>query len=223
MEHFVYNSPEFKNYLKKESHVRGEIKFLQSIVEKGMKVIDIGANIGITTVIIAKKIGAKGKVYSFEPVTRYFNVLKKNLSSNKLKNIEILKLAVSNQVGRTNFYDNGDASSVVPQRGIKKFEVSTTTIDIFLEQKRMKKIDLINMDCEGGELLVLKGAKETLRRNKIKIFCEIHHDFLNRLHQSVQDIVKYLKGINFKVHSVRLDDLSLRNNFRNCEYIYAYN
>lgn len=223
MEHFVYNSPEFKNYLKKESHVRGEIKFLQSIVKKGMKVIDIGANIGITTVIIAKRIGARGKVYSFEPVTRYFNILKKNLSSNNLKNVEILKLAVSNQVGRTNFYENGGASSVVPPRGIKKFEVGTTTVDVFLEQKIVKKIDLINMDCEGSELLVLKGAKETLRRNKIKIFCEIHHDFLNRLHQSVQDIVKYLKGINFKVHSIRLDDLGLRNNFRNCEYIYAYN
>ena len=89
-------------------------------------------------------------------------------------------------------------------------------------QKRAGKIHLINMDCEGSELLVLKGAEKTLRRNKVEIFCEIHHDFLNRLGQSIRDITKYLKGLNFKAHTVSLDDLSMGDNFGNCEYIYAH-
>ena len=42
-----------------------------------MKVIDIGANIGITTVAVAKKMGRKAKLYSFEPTPEYFNILSK--------------------------------------------------------------------------------------------------------------------------------------------------
>ena len=53
IEFFLYYSPGFKNFLKDNPHERGEAKFLESIVEEGMNVIDIGANIGITTVAIA--------------------------------------------------------------------------------------------------------------------------------------------------------------------------
>ena len=79
------------------------------------------------------------------------------------------------------------------------------------------------MDCEGSELLVLKGAEKTLRENKVKIFCEIHHGFLEQLGQSVQDIVKYLQSLDFQVYSVSLNDLSLGKELDKSEYIYAHN
>jgi hypothetical protein len=82
-------------------------------------------------------------------------------------------------------------------------------------------MDLINMDYEDSELLVLRGAKETLSKNKVKIFCEIHHDFLKQLGQSIEDIVQYLQGLEFQVQIVSLNDLKTGNNFENCEYIYA--
>lgn len=79
------------------------------------------------------------------------------------------------------------------------------------------------MDCEGSELLVLKGAEKTLKKNKIKIFCEIHHDYLSHFGQSAQDIVNYLKKLGFQVYSVSLNDLNLGKEFYKCEYIYAHN
>jgi len=75
MQFFIYNSPAFKNFLENHPHERGEVKFLESIVEEGMNVIDIGANIGITTVAIAKKIGKGGRLYSFEPLPEYSHIL----------------------------------------------------------------------------------------------------------------------------------------------------
>jgi len=223
MELFLYGSPAFGNFLKDNPHERGEIKFLESIAEEGMNVINIGANIGITTVAVAKKIGRRGKLYSFEPLPQYFDTLNKNISSNRLENVEAYELAVTDQVGRAPFYQKGLSSGIVFEEGAKRFEVSTTTIDRFLIGEKIERIDLINMDCEGSELLVLKGAKETLRKNKVKIFCEIHHDFLKQLGQSVQELVQYLQGLEFQVQSVSLDDLEVGNNFENCEYIYATN
>ena len=223
MELFLYDSPAFKNFLKDNPHERGEIKFLESIVKEGMTVIDIGANIGITTVAVAKKIGRRGKLYSFEPTPEYFDILKENISSNGLENVKAYELAVTDQVGRVDFYHKGLSSGIVFEGGAKKFNISATTIDRFLSEEKMERIDLINMDCEGSELLVLEGAKETLRENKIKIFCEVHHDFLKQLGQSVEELVQYLQGLEFQVQSVSLDDLKMGNNFEKCEYIYAHN
>jgi len=223
IELFLYDSPGFKNFLKDNSHERGEVKFLESIVKEGMNAIDIGANVGITTVTVARKIGRRGKLYSFEPTPEYFNILKENISSNGLENVKVYELAVTDQVGRAPFSQKELSSGIVFEEGAKKFEVSTTSIDRFLSEEKIERIDLINMDCEGSELLVLKGAKETLQKNKVKIFCEIHHDFLKQLGQSVEDLVQYLQGLEFQVQSVSLDDLKMGNNFEKCEYIYAHN
>jgi FkbM family methyltransferase len=156
-------------------------------------------------------------------VPEYFNILKDNVSSNGLENVKVYELAVTDQVGRAPFYQKELSSGIVFEEGAKKFEVPTTTIDKFLNKERIGRIDLIHMDCEGSELLVLRGAEETLSKNKVKIFCEIHHDFLKQLGQSVEDIVQYLQGLEFQVQSISLNDLKVGNNFENCEYIYATN
>jgi len=223
MQLFLYDSPAFKNFLKDNPHEAGEVKYLESIAKEGMNVIDIGANIGITTVAISKRIGRRGKLYSFEPTPEYFNVLQDNVSSNGLENVEVYELAVTDKAGRVPFYQKGLSSGIIFEEGAKKFEFPTTTIDKFLNKEKIGRIDLINMDCEGSELLALRGAEESLSKNKVKIFCEIHHDFLKQLGQSVEDIVQYLQGLEFKVQSVSLNDLKVGNNFENCEYIYATN
>jgi FkbM family methyltransferase len=223
MDFFLYNSPDFKNFLEDNPHERGEVKFLETIVEEGMNVIDIGGNIGITTVTIARKIGRRGKLYSFEPIPEYFNILKKNISSNRLENARVHELAVTDQVGRARLYQKELSSRIVFEEGAKKFNVSTTTIDRFLDEEKIERIDLINMDCEGSELLVLKGARETLRKNKVKIFCEIHHDFLKQLGQSVEDVIEYLQSLEFQLQSVSLNDLKMGKNFETCDYVYAQN
>jgi len=222
LEFFIYDSPGFKRFLRDNPHENGEVKFLESVLEEGMNAIDIGGYIGVTTVVIAKKIGKRGKLYSFEPVPEYFNILNKNISSNGLKNVKIYQLAVSDQIGMANFYKNNASSSTVPQAGFHKSRVNATTIDAFLQDINVKRIDLINMDCEGSELFVLKGAEKTLRRNKVKIFCEIHHPLLRNLGLSVHDLVEYLRELRLQVHSVSLDDLTRDDNFEECDYIYAY-
>ena len=222
MEFFLYDSLAFQDFLKANPHEGAEVELLKSIAKEGMTVIDVGANIGITTVAIAKKIGGKGKVYAFEPLPGYFDVLKKNLSANGLKNAKAFELALVDRVGRIDFYENELSSSIVSRGSTKKTIVSATILDNFLSEQNVERIDLISMDCEGSELLALKGAERTLRKNKVKIFCEIHPDALEELGQSVGDIVEYLQRLGLEVHSVSLDDLKIGNTFESCDYIYAY-
>jgi len=219
MKYFIYNSPAFKAHLEGSSHEKGEVEFLRLMAEEGMKAIDIGVDAGITTVTIAKTVGERGKVYSFDPVSGHIGTLRKNLAVNGLGNVSILQMAVSDKVGTMDFY----GGSIIPKENVEKTSVKTTNLDTFLTKEKVERIDLINMDCEGSELLVLKGAEKTLRKNKVKIFCEIHHDFLKELGQSVQDIAEYLQNLDFQVFGVSLEDLSLKEEINKPEYIYAYN
>ena len=219
---FNYFSPDFKSFLRDNPHENGEIKFLESHLQKGMNAIDIGGYVGISTAVIAKSIGETGKLYSFEPVPEHFNILNKNISSNGLGNVKTYQKVISNHIGTINFYKNNASSSILSEQGNYEFQVNTITIDAFLQKADVDRLDFINMDCEGSEIFALEGARQTLRNNEIKIFCEIHHSYLKRLDLSVQKLVEYLHKLKLQVHSVSLDDLTLGDNFENCDYIYAY-
>jgi FkbM family methyltransferase len=196
---------------------------LESIAGEGMNAIDIGANIGITSMALARKIGKAGKVYSFEPTPEYFNILRKNVRLNGLEDVvDVRQLAVTDQVGRACFYQKGLSTGIVPEEGAERFEVRTVNVDRFLNEEKIERIDLINMDCEGSELLALKGAIETLRRNEVMIFCEVHHDFLRQLGQSVEDVVEYLQSLEFQVQGISLNGLEVGSSLEKCDYVYAH-
>lgn len=223
IEVFLYDSPAFKSFLQDNPHERGETEFLESIAAEGMNAIDIGANIGITSMALARKIGKAGKVYSFEPTPEYFNILRKNVRLNGLEDVvNVRELAVTDQVGRACFYQKGLSTGIVPEEGAERFEVRTVNVDRFLNEEKIERIDLINMDCEGSELLALKGAIETLRRNEVMIFCEVHHDFLRQLGQSVEDVVEYLQSLEFQVQGISLNGLEVGSSLEKCDYVYAH-
>lgn len=223
MEYFLYDSQAFEAFLRDHPHEAAEVKFLQLIVKAGMKAIDVGAGIGITAVAMAKGVGEDGEVYAFEPHPRYFTILKENLSSNQLNNVKAFEVALTDRAGKIDFYQKELSSGIVFEEGAQKLEVASTTIDKFLSEQKAQGIDVIDMDCEGSELLVLRGAEKILRTNKVKIFCEIHHDFLRQLGQSVADIVEYLRKLGFEVHSVSQDELGTGDELDRPEYIYAQN
>jgi len=208
--------------LQSDPHHFGEVKFLQSIARPGMNALEVGAHDGVTTVTIAKAVGQTACVCVFEPVPEYFAALTENLSRNGVENVRPYQLAVTEQRGQRLFYKHGGGSGIVPEDGAEQITVKTTTIDDFLRDEGVDRINLINMDCEGSELLVLRGAEATLRKNQVQIFCEIHRDYLASLGQSVDDIVGYLEQLDFQVKPVLADDLSKDVGFGSCSHIYAW-
>jgi len=220
-ETLLQNQAALESFLKDHPHEAAEVAFLKSIVEPGMKVIDVGANIGVTSIAMAKQVGKKGRVYAFEPHPDYFEILKDNLSSHRLANVSTFELALADRTGKIDFYKKELSSGIVSAEGAQRLEAPCTSIDRFLDEHNPQGIDAINMDCEGSELLVLRGAEKTLRENRLKIFCEIHHDFLSQLGQSVSDIIAYLRNLGFDVHSVSSDELRIGEEFDRPEYIYG--
>jgi FkbM family methyltransferase len=221
-EPLAYGSRRFKEYLAAHAHVRGEVQFLRTIVREGMTAIDIGGHIGMATVTIAKGIGPTGMLHTFEPMPEYFDILRRNIAANGLSNVRTHCMAITDRAGECVLHSDGAATSIVPRPGgHTRFTAHTNTLDCFAMQQHMTGLDLLNLDCEGSELLVLRGGRAILTRNHPQVFVEVHHDMLSYFDHDVWDVVATFQGLGFTVRALRFDDMRLTENFASCEYVYA--
>ena len=151
-----------------------ETRLIKKTVKKGDVVIDIGANIGYYTLIMARNVGKKGKVYAFEPDPENFSLLKKNIKKNGYQNAVLVQKAVSDKNGEISLFlsdsNTGDHRIVDTKDGRNSVKVEMISIDDFLNDV---KINFIKMDIQGAEYFALKGMKETLKKsNNVKMFTE---------------------------------------------------
>jgi len=221
MDTFTYDEA-FKEELKKDLHPFGEVSFLESLAKPGMTAADVGANKGLTTVAIARKVGPIGRVYAFEPVPEYYRSFQANLSRNDIHNVKACRFALGDRIGRTDYYKDGGGSGIVPQDGAEKLSVEVTTLDAFAEEEGLSRVDLLSIDAEGSELLVLKGGERTLQSGPLKVFCEIHRGRLEALDQSLDQIVEWLEQRHFEVRPILVDDLNKEIGYDACTHIFAH-
>ncbi|MBA7708521.1 hypothetical protein ES703_117423 [subsurface metagenome] len=155
-------------------------------VEVGDFVIDGGSCWGDVTLFFAHGVGATGKVYSFEFVPENIEILAKNLHANKelALRVEVVQRALWSASGeRLSYSYNGPASRVSEGKvGELDRTITTVTIDDFVADQKIPKVDFIKMDIEGAELPALKGAKKTINNYKPKLAISVYHnlkDFVN--------------------------------------------
>lgn len=202
---------------------KSELVFIEKVLKKGDVFFDIGANIGLFSLVVSKKIGKKGKIYSFEPSSNIFERLCENININYIKNINPQKLALSNEKGKAKFtvsLDGYDAwnSLSKPSAG-KRFDyeiVETETLDGFIKKHNLKgKIFLIKLDVEGWEIPVIKGGLEALSDKDAPImmveFTEqnaINSGFsCKELYQLITDLGYKLYSYNSKKNHLSLEKL----------------
>jgi len=220
-ETFVYDSPSFQTQLRQDAHHYGEVTLLEAMAEPGMLVLELGANRGVTTVALARRVGPRGQVHAFEPVPEYYAALTENLRLNEVDNVRMHQFAVTDKESEISYYKHGEGSGIVQADDAEEILVGATSLDYFVAEQALDRVDLLNMDCEGAELLVLQAGKRTLQRHAHQVFCEIHHDYLSRLGQSVHDIVAYLLALGYQVAPVRVEALDEDVEAKDCTHICA--
>jgi len=143
-------------------------------IEKGDIVIDVGAQIGVFSILAAKKF--KAKVISFEPLKENYDILLKNIKINGLKNIIPVRKAICKKNGRAKLYideTNTGGHSIFLNRDKYEIVDCITLKDVFKEFD-IKKCNFLKLDCEGCEYeVVLESPKEVLEKID-KISMEFH-------------------------------------------------
>jgi len=181
------------------------IKLFHSILQEGMIVLDIGAHIGYYTLQTAVRVGCRGEVHAFEPVSNTFAYLKKNILLNKFTNVFINRYIVHDHRGSEKIFINDEnntgKSSVIKAYGNIDRRVETVeciTIDDYVSQKGLSNIDLVKIDVEGNELSVLKGMKQLLKtQNRLSIIVEIHKGHLLSQGLNPKYLYNLLKKFDF--------------------------
>lgn len=180
------------------------ISVIKKHVKEGMVVVDIGANIGLYSILLSRLVGEKGKVYAFEPDNEIYDILIENLKLSKCFNVEVCRKALSDKnstVVLTRPEDNsGDAFNFIKEvtDNSSPNTLQTETLDSFLNDRLISEIDFIKIDVEGAELLCLRGAQKTLLKStSISIVSECYEKFLQRFNHKVSDLLIYMNNLGY--------------------------
>jgi FkbM family methyltransferase len=134
--------------------------------------IDVGANVGLYSLLAARWVGASGRVFSFEPSEREFRHLTAHLQLNRLENVVAIRRAVVDRCGSIELrvaefphagHNTTNKTFVYSDVVSSHSEVvEGTTLDHFAAEAGLDRVDLVKVDVEGGEQSVLAGAARLL-------------------------------------------------------------
>lgn len=162
-------------------------------IDDGDVLLDCGACWGDSALYFANKVGNAGHVYSFEFIPENIDVFKKNiaLNENVSNRLTIVQNALGAESGKVLSFSNNGPGSKVGINEQDSIKVESITIDDFVAQNSINKIDFIKMDIEGSELPALKGAVNVLKKYKPKLAISIYHSL-----DDFVDIPLFLNSLN---------------------------
>ena len=143
-----------------------ETQLLPQLVKPGMRVVDVGANIGYYTLLLARLVGPNGEVIAFEPDLNNYRLLTKNAARNHFASITAVNKAVADYNGRARLFINkghrGDHRIYAGNEPRAAVAIEATTLDAYLAGSA---IDVVKMDIQGAEMLAFKGMAATIALN----------------------------------------------------------
>ncbi len=185
--------------------------FFQEKVTPGSIVFDVGANVGFYTLLASVLVGDTGRVFAFEPVSRNLLYLKEHLRLNRVTNVTIIEVAVSDRCGVASFVE-GPMTATGHLSGEGQLRVQTASLDELVSGGCIPVPDFIKIDVEGAEMLVLSGAKSVLETARPAIFLATHGDEVHRLCCGLLRSSGYVLGTIGGERMGRADEL-----FASCE------
>lgn len=140
---------------------RADEKFIDEYLRPGDVFLDVGANIGTSTLVAAAIVGKSGKVYSVEAHPRIYQYLRANVALNSFYHVQLFNAAVGNTEGTVQFSDkySDTMNHVVADNGIR---VPLRTLNQLLSGDELTSIELLKIDVEGYEKFVIQGASSVL-------------------------------------------------------------
>ena len=234
------------NYTLQHSFEKEILKILKN--EKKLVIFDVGCYRGIFTKTMLNLV--KKRKYKFYLFDINKNVKKYITNLLKLRNVYYNEIALSNKNGIANYYYNsfcesaGSSLSSIVKNDAKwnfsrklifkilfqsskdfiKYQVSTITLDNFIKKNEIQSIDVLKIDIEGSEYELLKGAKTTLKNNKVKIILVEIIGKKNLYDKKEKKILNFLKKRNYTlIKKANTLSISLFSNIKGGDYLFINN
>ncbi len=207
---FLYNDPQslYKLLFRYETNVW---KYVKNVVSPGMFCLDLGANQGFYTVLLAKLVGPTGKVIAFEPELGELKRLRKNLKLNSLEesdeHLKICETLVGKEyqgavefhvpLGEASRSSIGTIPAEVRSKNVQTVRVGQINLDRYLNSGR--KVDFMKIDIEGAELGALEGAERILREDRPIIVMEVADVATREVGYQARKLLEFLEARDYEI------------------------
>lgn len=162
------------------------VHVMARVLRPGDLAIDVGANIGFFTLLLARLVGETGSVIAFEPTATSYSKLKENVRLNRFTNVSCMQQALwSKREERTlhQSLDSGKNSLARSPDSLGKYALVTTTLDAAVATPRFR---LLKIDVEGAEEHVMYGASQLNPANVPFVLSELNDEALQRFDNTAQ-------------------------------------
>lgn len=182
---------------------RLERDFIASVLKPGQTAIDVGANIGVYTDFLSKKVGATGAVLAFEPAPENYGHLRSALENRV--GVTLHQAAVADESGQITLYlsdhMNVDHQSFDGGDGRQSVTVPKVSLDEAIAPNM--SVDFIKIDVQGFEHAVLKGAKRVMAENpSLVILLEFWPYGMRRAGTDAETVVAYIRDCGYQITGV---------------------
>lgn len=190
----------------------GDIEIIERCLPPGGRLLDVGANVGLIAVPVARAIaGSGGRVVAIEPVPENAERISRSADLNGLS-VEVIQVALGDRDGRARMVrESGLGAStgnaVLEQvaaairTGVAR-DVEMVTLDSLAD--RIGPVDVVKLDVEGAEILVLQGGLEYLRATRPVVLGEFGRGLLGGFGHTFLDVVPICEALRYRI--VGFDD-----------------
>ena len=181
-------------------------RHFERLLRPGDCVLDIGANAGYYTLAAAKLVGANGCVHAFEASPVIFDRLRRNAMLNPHANIHVHYAAVSDKPGEVSFHTavaDRTGYSSIRDLGADTASIATVpalAIDTLLAE--IAPVRLVKIDVEGAELMVLKGMRGLIERDRPYFIAEIDDAFLREMGADAGQQCRFFTDRGYKLYRI---------------------
>jgi len=188
--------------MKPEAYESELVNILVSQVKQGATVLDVGAHVGLHTLMFSQRAGVEGHVLAIEASPANAGLLCKHLDWNDCRNVRLVEAAIGDREGDVAFTfrldptdPGGFANSLAYDIGGETTMVRMTTIDTLCTGC---DLDLIKIDIEGAEFLALRGSYKTLMRSDPILVVAIHPDPMRAIGTDPAELLAYLGACGYE-------------------------
>jgi FkbM family methyltransferase len=204
--------------------------FIERFLRKGDVFVDVGANIGLFTVIASELVGSEGQVHAFEPVKKTFDRLQENVEVNRFENVTCHQIAISDEVRQLEMVistDGHDAwnSLGVPTMGNAESRELVQCVrwdDVALKYELEGCVTMMKIDVEGWEQHVIQGGLTFFASAEAPtLVVEFTDDAARRAGSSCSTVYGMLEKLGYRLfsYSAEANDLSVQPPLDRFEYV----
>jgi len=202
------------------------VNLIRSHLKSGDIFFDVGANVGVFSLMAARIVGPHGRVHAFEPLPRLANLLRRTVETNRLSNVSVVEAAVHRTSGaasiaamRDSAYSHliGGANRIEDDRGgWTEVAVNTIALDEYVERNGLARLPrLIKMDIEGAEVEAIEGSIRVLSDSSgPDVICEVGWRHLARFDHTPHDVFDRFESMAYQAldpetgNTMKVGDLS---------------